>query len=116
LFLQLPREESKMVASIAATARRREVPRIPPSSEFKIAGDTWQVVYKSLKRRKLCGLCDYDKRTITICTSLSDLDELDTLIHELLHACQGYASEDHVAEVATTLANILWRLGYRPEG
>lgn len=89
--------------------------KVLPSREFFIAGEPWKLVYKSLRRRKLCGLCDYDKRTITICTSLAGIDELDTIVHELLHACQGYASEDHVAEVATTLANILWRLGYRPE-
>jgi hypothetical protein len=60
-------------------------------------------------------LCDYNTRTITVCTSLADVDELDTLCHELLHACQGFASEDHVAEVATTLATVLWQLNYRKE-
>jgi hypothetical protein len=43
------------------------------------------------------------------------LDRLDTICHELLHACQGYASEEHVAEVATTLATVLWQIGYRME-
>ena len=82
---------------------------------IKISGQPWQLVYRSLKRRHLCGLCDYNTRTITICTSLADVDELDTLCHELLHACQGFASEDHVAEVATTLATVLWQLNYRKE-
>ena len=82
---------------------------------IKIAGRSWQLVYRSLKRRHLYGFCDYNTRTITICTSLADVDELDTLCHELLHACQGFASEDHVAEVATTLATVLWQMGYRKE-
>jgi Zn-dependent oligopeptidase len=82
---------------------------------IKIAGKPWRLVYRSLKQRHLCGLCDYNTRTITVCTSLADVDELDTLCHELLHACQGFASEDHVAEVATTLATVLWQIGYRKE-
>lgn len=87
----------------------------PASRRFAIGGVTWQWVYRSLKRRHLCGLCDYEKRTVSICTSVSGVDRLDTELHEALHACQGYASEDHVAEVATTLATILWQLGYRLE-
>lgn len=85
------------------------------SQRVMIGGQLWTLVYKSLKRRNLCGLCDYESKTISICTSMENLDELDTLCHELLHACQGFASEDHVAEVATTLATILWQLGYRKE-
>ena len=88
---------------------------MPKTRHIKIAGRPWQLAYRSLKRRHLYGLCDYNSRTITICTSLADVDELDTLCHELLHACQGFASEDHVAEVATTLATVLWQIGYRKE-
>lgn len=85
------------------------------SQRILIAGNIWRLVYSSLKRRNLCGLCDYDTKTITVCNSMRGVDELDTLCHELLHACQGFASEDHVAEVATTLATVLWQLGYRKE-
>jgi len=88
---------------------------MPKTRHIKIASQPWQLVYRSLKRRHLCGQCDYNTRTITMCTSLADVDELDTLCHELLHACQGFASEDHVAEVATTLATVLWQIGYRKE-
>jgi hypothetical protein len=84
-------------------------------SAIKICGRQWQLIYRSLRRRQLCGLCEYDKHTISICTSIKGLEELDTICHELLHACQGYASEEHVAEVATTLATVLWQLGYRME-
>lgn len=84
-----------------------------PSHLFRIAGTQWQWVYRSLRRRKLCGLCDYDNKTVSICKTLNGIDRLDTELHEALHACQHFASEDHVAEVATTLASILWKLGYR---
>lgn len=95
-------------------ARSRAVQK-SQTSKILIAGEEWRLVFKSLRRRKLCGLCDYDTRTITVCTSVKGIDELDTLIHECLHACQGFASEEHVAEVATTVAEILWNLGYRKE-
>ena len=84
--------------------------------QFTIDGKAWKWVYKSLKRRGLHGLCNYDEQTVTICTAVKDVDRLDTEIHEALHALQGYASEEHVAEVATTLAGILWQIGYRLPG
>lgn len=83
---------------------------------FTIAGKPWRWVYRSLRRRRLCGLCDYDSQTVSICKTLTGIDRLDTELHEALHACQHFASEDHVAEVATTLASILWKLGYRLDG
>lgn len=83
------------------------------SYRFKIAGQAWQWVYRSLRRRRLHGLCDYDTRTVSICTSVRDLEHLDVCIHEALHASQPFASEEHVAETAATLAGILWQLGYR---
>ena len=39
--------------------------------------------------------------------------ELETLIHEALHACVFAKSEDVVEETARDLFRFLWRLGYR---
>jgi predicted RecB family endonuclease len=78
-----------------------------------LAGKAWRWVYKSLKRRRLAGLCNYTDRTVTICTSVRGVERLDTELHEALHALQSFASEEHTAEVATALAQILWQLGYR---
>lgn len=41
----------------------------------------------------------------------SEID-LDTIIHESLHACTEL-NEEAVEESATAIANILWRLGWR---
>ncbi len=38
--------------------------------------------------------------------------DLDTVIHEALHACTDL-SEDAVTETATDIARFLWRLGWR---
>ena len=39
--------------------------------------------------------------------------ELDTFIHEALHACAWDLNEDAVSQTATDIAKFLWRLGYR---
>jgi len=81
--------------------------------KFTIKGKPWRWLYRSLRRRKLCGLCNWTAREVTICTSVDGLERLDTEIHEALHAMQEFASEEHTTEVASTLATILWQLGYR---
>jgi hypothetical protein len=64
--------------------------------------------------RSYWGLCDYGSRVITVDPRHADgLDQLDTEIHEALHALQAFATEDHTADTATCLAAILWGLGYR---
>lgn len=80
-----------------------------------IEGSQWRWVYRSLRRTRpvTLGLCDWEKKTVTICTSCEGLERLDTELHEALHATQFFASEEHTEEVATTLAQILWKLGYR---
>jgi hypothetical protein len=82
---------------------------------FVIDGQKWKWSYKSLKRMKprVLGLCDYENKIVSVCTSCEGIERLDTELHEALHAMQGFASEEHTEQVATTLAQILWRLGYR---
>lgn len=64
--------------------------------------------------RNLWGKCDYWARAITIDPRHeSAVSRLDTELHEALHALQAFATEEHTAEVATTLATILHGLGYR---
>jgi hypothetical protein len=81
--------------------------------KFKIAGRPWRWIYRRM--RSNYGLCDYGTRTITIDSTRthSGLPLLDTTIHETLHALQAFATEEHTAETATTIAAILWELGYR---
>jgi hypothetical protein len=40
-------------------------------------------------------------------------DYMDTLIHECIHEIYPKHSESSVRRAATTIANVLWRLGYR---
>ena len=54
----------------------------------------------------------YDRGEITI-DPTGDRDELDTAIHEMLHAERPKMSEACVTKTATSIAKLLWKMGYR---
>ena len=49
-----------------------------------IAGVPFKIQYKQMNDY---GLCDIDKKVITIRESLSNRETLETILHESLHAC-----------------------------
>ena len=49
-----------------------------------IAGVPFKIQYKQMNDY---GLCDIDKKVITIRESLSNQETLETILHESLHAC-----------------------------
>ena len=51
---------------------------------ISIAGVPFKIQYKQINDY---GLCDIDKRIITIRESLSNQETLETILHESLHAC-----------------------------
>lgn len=60
------------------------------------------------------GHCDsFNTGAIEIEPRLSDLDFLDTLIHELLHREFFFLREEVVCSVATVIAKELWEKQYR---
>lgn len=59
------------------------------------------------------GVCDFEKRTITVRRSLQGERQLEITLHELLHACHWDLDEQAVDETAKNLSKVLWRLGYR---
>ena len=54
-----------------------------------------------------------DKRIMLIATEPHTRNELETIIHECLHAENWAATEEVVTRVANEIGNFLWRLGYR---
>jgi hypothetical protein len=90
--------------------KRYKVERVPPS----------KLKFKDLKEGEVCfGLCDPPTKkgkTIKIDNTLTDFDELQVLLHELLHCLQFSLSEDAVEEMSTDLAKFLWKEGYRKNG
>lgn len=63
-----------------------------------------------------CDAPDQPGKEIRIRKGQSEIDELDTVIHEVLHASDWHKSEEWVAEVAEDLARILIKLGWRRHG
>lgn len=81
----------------------------------KIMGRMWEFCRLS-QLRKNYGWCDDPKtkgKRIAVWSRLTGLTELDTTIHECIHAGLPDIKEDTVSEFATDLARVLWRLGYR---
>ena len=80
-----------------------------------IRKETWSIV--SEVQDGEFGFCDRDGErgkpmTIGIKDGLSELDELDTTIHEALHASYPDLSEDAIGETATDLARLLLARGF----
>lgn len=68
------------------------------------------------------GECWYDEtrhgrrpRNIWIDRGLTENDELETLIHELMHAAFPWMSEWMVARASKGISDALWKIGYRKE-
>jgi hypothetical protein len=75
-----------------------------------IFGEPWTLRHARLT--KLCGDCNADKKTIRVAKGMSSELELDTVIHECLHAAGWHIDEEFVGRFATDVARILADLGY----
>lgn len=86
--------------------------------KFKLGEETWTIRYSS--RLMSSGICDYEKRVITIHpTKHDEQGTMDTEVHELLHVVFPHHREDVIAEGARIVSQMLWELGYRrqkPDG
>ena len=93
---------------------------------IKILRKYWEIVFKPMGRHKhegskVDGLCDPSiakNKTILIDSRLSGQAQLETIIHEFLHACDqssiGFVhSEEYVENVAHDMAKLLYKLKYR---
>lgn len=78
-----------------------------------IRGVKWIVRQSARKLRDKWGWCDYAAKRIVVCRSARGVQHLDTVIHEMLHACLPDTCEDSVHETASVIAGVLWRMGYR---
>ena len=62
------------------------------------------------------GRCEHPwqaDKTITIKSGQNERDELETILHELLHAADWSKAEWWIEEVGHDIARILYRLGWR---
>lgn len=62
------------------------------------------------------GICHHPKtvhRGMWIPQEGKTVENLDTILHEGIHACHFDLDEDSVKETARDVARLLWRLGWR---
>lgn len=76
----------------------------------KLLGDDWTIRFSRLRGN---GHCYKRRKLLLVHKYLKPKKELDILLHEMLHATDWYKDEEWVQEVATDIAEVLWRLGYR---
>lgn len=60
-----------------------------------------------------CSSPNVKGKEIRVLSGLKDEEELEVLIHEMLHASNWSLDETHVSTVAEDIASALWKLGYR---
>ena len=86
-----------------------------PVKSHSFSGRNYRVESQKGLRPPLLARCFHDERIIKIPVDGDTRDELDWIVHESLHACCPYLEEDAVDKAATSVARLLWRLGWRKE-
>jgi hypothetical protein len=85
---------------------------------IQIRGKRWKFVREYIKGA--LGTCDSREtkgKKIRVRPSLRGQTELDTIIHELLHASAwDVLDESFVDQTATDIARALYKIGYRKSG
>jgi len=80
-----------------------------------IRGRRYRLRYKRLPPDEFgrCDAPDQPDKCIHIRKGLRGKQELDTLIHEMLHAALWDLDETAINDTAHDIALALWRIGYR---
>ena len=71
---------------------------------LRIRGKRWTVVFQNGGDTNLLGWCDWINHKIVV---RNTPDATETLIHEILHACQPDLSEAAVLEIETAIVHAL---------
>lgn len=84
-----------------------------------ILGKRWKLKRpRSLQGGEMgyCQAPDTPDKSIGVLASLRGEQELETLLHEMLHAADWHKDEEWIERVAADIARALTRLGYTREG
>jgi hypothetical protein len=84
---------------------------------IKIGGKYWNLVFTELDEETggECDSPDTNGKEIRIATDIKNQDELEIIIHELLHAADWSKDEEWVEVIADDIARTLWKLGWKNE-
>lgn len=81
---------------------------------IKILNKAWELVFcPNLKNKGECDSPNSLNKKIRIWKGLKDEQELEILIHEMLHAAFWHIDEEYVDRVSKDISNVLWKLNYR---
>lgn len=85
---------------------------------FTFLGKRWR--FRWVGRKEICrdrfGECDAPStkgKEIRVRENQSEKDELETLIHEGLHACDWHKDEEWISDAARDLARFVYAQGWR---
>lgn len=82
--------------------------------KISLFGKRWNLRFTTLRNNR--GEIDSPKmkgKEIRIDSRLEGEEELEVLIHEMLHGAYWFIDEEYVDRAAKDIANALWRLNYR---
>jgi hypothetical protein len=79
------------------------------------AGQRYAVRSQAGLRAPDLAECDFTNRVIRIPIDGDTREELDQIIHEGMHAACPYLSEDAINGASTSIARLMWRLGWRKD-
>ena len=82
---------------------------------IKVGGKYWNLVFTELDEETggECDSPDTNGKEIRIATDIKNQDELEVIIHELLHAADWSKDEEWVEVIADDIARTLWKLGWK---
>ena len=85
---------------------------------IKVGNKYWNLVFIELVENTggECDSPDTKGKEIRISTDLQREEELEVVIHELLHASDWSKDEEWVEEIAQDISNVLMRLGWKKDG
>jgi hypothetical protein len=106
-----PKKNSCSVAKKKATKSKKK-------HVVKLRGKKYKIQKTGKVGSDLWGYCTdpkFTNRLIKIHKMLENDEELEILIHEMLHACFWDLDEEVVSEVGRDLSKALWKMGYRKQ-
>lgn len=68
-----------------------------------------------VREREILGLCEFQRRAITVSPRQPRREKLETYVHEWWHAEFPRLRERHVDRLGRATARRLWALGLRPD-
>lgn len=108
---KVPKKNSCSVAKKKATKSKKQ-------HVVKLRGKRYKIEKTGKVGSDLWGYCTdpkFTNRLIKIHKMLENDEELEILIHEMLHACFWDLDEEVVSEVGRDLSKALWKMGYRKQ-